>query len=172
MSVWHLYPFQNERHHPLFHFSKIAEGSREDFSKRFLLRCSSLRSRATASSLSRGTPHFASLRSSPAFTSLHLLNSPGGSVWRRVSNGGAGAEGNVTLPARPIGTPPAIFTVAAVTPNGNRFRVRFGFVREGVVRSVGKKTPPLLALSFTHLETISGSLVKHPWKLQCSLEER
>ncbi|GIY36866.1 hypothetical protein CDAR_376851 [Caerostris darwini] len=34
-------------------------------------------------------------------------------------------------PARAIGTPPAIFTVAAVTPNGNRFRVRFGFVREG-----------------------------------------
>ncbi|GIY36865.1 hypothetical protein CDAR_376841 [Caerostris darwini] len=86
-----------------------------------------------------------------------------------MSNDGAGAEGNVTLPDRPIGTPPAIFTVAAVTPNGNRFRVRFGFVREGVVRSVGKKTP--LALSFTHLETISGSLVPHPWKVQCSLEE-
>ncbi|GIY70586.1 hypothetical protein CEXT_701911 [Caerostris extrusa] len=55
----------------------------------------------------RGTPHFASLRSSLTFTSLHLLNSPEGSgpVWRCVSNGGAGAEGNVTLPERPIGTP-------------------------------------------------------------------
>ncbi|GIY36868.1 hypothetical protein CDAR_376871 [Caerostris darwini] len=85
----------------------------------------------------------ASLRSSLTFTSLHLLNSPGGSgrVWRCVSNGAAGAEGNVTLPARPIGTPPAIFTVAAVTPNGNRFRVRFGsFQRGGPISQ--KEDPP------------------------------
>ncbi|GIY70587.1 hypothetical protein CEXT_701921 [Caerostris extrusa] len=59
----------------LFHFSKIAEGSSEKLFQKILP--TGLRSRATASSLSRGTPP-ASLRSSLTFTSLQLLNSPEG----------------------------------------------------------------------------------------------
>ncbi|GIY70580.1 hypothetical protein CEXT_701881 [Caerostris extrusa] len=36
---------------------------------------------------------------------------------------------------------------------------------------ISRKEDPL-GLSFTHLETIGGILVPHPWKVQCSLEKR